>query len=362
MTTTTIDMATIDMAKVGAFAQQVGGMLAGGATAAMMVVGDRTGLYAALAAGAPLTPAQLAAETGTAERYVREWLAQQAAVGFVTYDPADGTFTLPPEHAAVLASDDSPASMIGAAPQISGMHRRTDELVEAFKTGKGVAWDEQDPTTFEGAERFFRVGYRNFLLTQWVPAVDGLHDKLTAGARVIDVGTGHGAPLLLLAEAYPNSRFVGYDPHPPSVQTARQRAIEAGLGDRVRFAQHHAQSYPDRDVDAVFFFDSFHDLGDPVGAAEHARRALSPDGTLVLVEPRAADDLATTLATVPVAALGFAASTFLCTANSLSQPVGRALGALAGEVALREVLTAAGYTTVRRATETDFNMVIEARA
>ena len=184
--------ATLDIEKIGAFAQQVGGMLAGGATTAMMVVGDRTGLYAALAAGGPLTPAQLAAETGTAERYVREWLAQQAAVGFVTYDPTEGTFTLPPEHAAVLASDDSPASMIGAAPQISGMHRRTDELVEAFRTGKGIGWSEQDPTIFEGSERFFRVGYRSFLLSQWVPALDGLHDKLSAGAQVIDVGTGHG--------------------------------------------------------------------------------------------------------------------------------------------------------------------------
>ena len=353
--------ATLDLEKVGAFAQQVGGMLAGGATAAMMVVGDRTGLYAALAASGPLTPAQLAGETGTAERYVREWLAQQAAVGFVTYDPAAGTFTLPPEHAAVLASDDSPASMIGAAPQISGMHRRTDQLIEAFRSGAGIPWGDQDHATFEGTERFFRVGYRNSLVHEWIPALDGVHEKLQAGARVVDVGTGHGAPLLLLAEAYPNSQFVGYDVHPASIETANQRAAEAGVSDRVRFEVSFAQGYPDRDVDVVTFFDAFHDLGDPVGAATHARRSLADDGTLVLVEPRSADDLATTLGTVPMAAIGFAASTFLCTPNSLSQPVGLALGALSGEARLREVLTEAGYAAIRRATENDFNMVIEAR-
>jgi len=353
--------ATLDLEKVGAFAQQVGGMLAGGATAAMMVVGDRTGLYAALAASGPLTPAQLAGETGTAERYVREWLAQQAAVGFVTYDPAAGTFTLPPEHAAVLASDDSPASMIGAAPQISGMHRRTDQLIEAFRSGAGIPWGDQDQSTFEGTERFFRVGYRNSLVREWIPALDGVHEKLRAGARVVDVGTGHGAPLLLLAEAYPNSQFVGYDVHPASIETANQRAVDAGVSDRVRFEVSFAQGYPDRDVDVVTFFDAFHDLGDPVGAATHARRALADGGTLVLVEPRSADDLATTLGTVPMAAIGFAASTFLCTPNSLSQPVGLALGALSGEARLREVLTEAGYSAIRRATENDFNMVIEAR-
>ncbi len=352
---------TLDMDKVAAFAQQVGGILAGGATAAMMVVGDRTGLYAALAARGALTSAQLAAETSTTERYVREWLAQQAAIGFVSYDPTDGTFTLPPEHAAVLAADDSPASLIGAAPQISGLHRRTDELVEAFRTGAGIPWGEQDATTFEGTERFFRVGYRNYLVSQWVPALDGVLEKLQAGARVVDVGTGHGAPVLLLAQAFPRSQFVGYDAHPGSIETARQRAAEVGLGDQVRFQVEHCHGYPDQEVDLITFFDTFHDLGDPVGAASHARQALAKDGTLLLVEPRSADDLATTLATIPAAAVGYANSTFLCTANSLSQPVGRALGALAGEKALREVLAAAGFSTVRRAAETDFNMVIEAR-
>ncbi|MDP5183265.1 class I SAM-dependent methyltransferase [Blastococcus sp. BMG 814] len=350
-----------DMEKVGAFAQQVGAVLAGGATTAMMVVGDRAGLYAAMAAGGPLTPAQLAREAGAAEPYVREWLSQQAAVGFVTFDPIDGTFTLPPEHAAVLASDDSPAAMIGAAPLISGMHRRTDQLVEVFRSGAGIPWADQDPATFESTERFFRVGYRNSLVSEWIPALDGVHEKLEAGATVVDVGCGHGAPLLLMAEAYPNSQFVGYDVHRPSVETATKRAAEAGVSNRVRFEVNSCQGYPDTGVDVVTFFDAFHDLGDPVGAASHARRSLAPDGTLVLVEPLAADDLATTLATAPMAALGFAASTFLCTPNSLSQPVGLALGAQAGEARLRDALTEAGYSSVRRAAENDFNMVVEAK-
>ncbi|MGO1167180.1 MAG: class I SAM-dependent methyltransferase [Janibacter sp.] len=356
MTTT-----TIDMDQVVAFAQQVGAMLAGGATAAMMVIGDRAGLYAALADGGPTTPAQLAGATGMGERYVREWLAQQAAVGFVRYDPATGTFTLPPEHAAVLASDESPASMIGAAPLISGLHRRTDELVEAFRTGEGIPWGAQDPATFESIERFFGVSYRTSLVPEWIPALSGVHEKLTAGARVVDVGCGHGVPVILMAAAYPASRFVGYDVHPASIETARRRAAEAGVSERVRFEIGHCHGYPDQDVDVITFFDAFHDLGDPVGAGAHARHALAEDGTLVLVEPLAGDDLATTLATVPMAAISFAASTFLCTPNSLSQPVGLALGSQAGEARLREVLVEAGYRSIRRAAANDFNMVLEAR-
>lgn len=356
MTTT-----TIDMERVGQFAQGVAGMLVGGATAAMMVVGDRLGLYAALAGAGPVTSDELAGSTGTAERYVREWLAQQAAVGIVRYDPADETFALPAEHAAVLADDDSPAAMIGAAPLISGMHRRTEQLVEAFRTGAGIPWAEQDPATFESAERFFSVGYRNSLVAEWVPALQGVHQKLLAGASVIDVGCGHGAPLILLAQAYPASRFTGYDSHRRSVEVATRRAAEAGVSDRVRFEVGDSHSYPDRQVDLIAFFDAFHDLGDPVGAATHARGALAEDGTLMLVEPRGADDLATTLATIPLAPLSYAASTFFCTTNSLSQPVGLALGSQAGPARLRDVLTEAGFGRVTQATESDFNVVVEAR-
>lgn len=353
---------TIDMTKVGQFAQQVGGMLAGGATTAMMVVGDRVGLYAAMAGSGPVTSAQLAAQTGLAERYVREWLSQQAAVGFVEYAPQEATFTLPPEHAAVLATDDPPASMIGAALTVTGMHRRTDQVAEAFRSGGGIPWGEQDPATFESTERFFGVGYRTNLVTEWIPALTGIEDRLREGARVIDVGCGHGLPLLLLAEAFPGSTYTGYDPHAASIDTARKRASAAGVTDRVRFEVGTGHDYPDEAVDLITFCDAFHDLGDPVGAAAHARRALADDGVLVLIEPRAGDDLATTLAISPLAPISFAASTFMCMPNSLSQPVGLALGAQAGEGKLREVLHQAGFGTVRVAAQNDVNVVIEATA
>lgn len=357
---TPMDPTTLDMDRVGEFAQQVGGMLAGGATAAMMVVGDRVGLYAAMADGRATTSGELAERTGLSERYVREWLAQQAAVGFVVYSAEGETFTLPPEHAAVLATDDSPASMIGAAGLITGMHRRTEQVGDAFRTGRGIPWGEQDPATFESTERFFRVGYRANLVDQWVPALTGVEEKLRAGATLVDVGCGHGAPLLVLAEAFPRSRFIGYDVHAGSVEVARQRAAEAGLADRTRFEVSDCHGYRDEGVDVIAFFDAFHDLGDPVGAAAHARRALAADGTLVLVEPRAGDDLATTLATVPLAPISFAASTFMCTPNSLSQPVGLALGSGAGARRLRDVLEQAGFGSVRVAAESDVNIVMEA--
>lgn len=356
----------INIERVGAFAQQVAGMLAGGATAAMMVTGDRLGLYAALAGSGPVNSSQLASQTGTGERYVREWLAQQAAAGIVVYDPADSTFLLPPEHAAVLATDDSPASLIGAALTVTGMHRGVERLVEAFRTGAGVPWGEQDPAVFESVERFFRVGYRNSLVNEWIPALTGVEARLRTGARVADIGCGHGAALILLAQAFPDSQYVGYDVHEPSIRVATARAREAGVGDRVRFAVADCQGYPDRSdpnggYDLVTFFDAFHDLGDPVGAARHARQALTADGTLMLVEPRAGDDLAATLATVPLAALSYAASTSTCVANSLSQPVGLALGAHAGLPRLQQVLTEGGFGSVRRAAENDFNMVVEAK-
>ena len=350
------------MDRVGDFAEQVAGVITGGATTAMMVLGDRLGLYAALARTGPATSVELARQTATDERYVREWLAQQTAVGFLAHDAENRTFTLPPEHAAVLASDDSPASMIGAAPLATGLHRRLDEVVEVFRTGQGIPWGDQDPTIFETTERFFRVSYRNGLLTEWIPALDGVHDKLTAGGYVADIGCGHGAALILLAEAYPASRFVGFDVHEPSIVTARKRAADAGVSDRVAFEASYCQGYPQDGYDLITFFDAFHDLGDPRAAAAYARAALGDDGTLMLVEPRAGDDLGSTLATVPIAALNYAASTFLCMPNSRSQPGGAALGSQAGERRLRHVLAEAGFTAVRRAAENPFNMVLEARA
>ena len=351
----------LDMDDVGAFAHHVAGQITGAVTTAMVVVGDRLGLYRALAASGPVTPAQLAGDTGTHERYVREWLAQQAASGIVDYEARSGTFTLPPERAAVLADDDSPAAMVGAALMPTGLFRRTDRIADAFRTGEGVAWGEQDEVIFEGTERFFRVSYRNSLVTEWIPALDGVAAKLEAGAHVADVGTGHGAALLILAEAFPRSRFVGYDAHPPSIDAARKRAAQAGATDRVRFEVADAHGYPAEGYDLVCFFDTLHDLGDPVGASAHARHALAEDGTLMLVEPAAFDDLGTNLASNPLAAMQYAASTGLCVANSLTEPVGFGLGAQAGEARLRDVLTEAGFAEVRRAAENAFNMVLEAR-
>jgi SAM-dependent methyltransferase len=350
----------MDMDKVGAFAQQLAGQITGAVTTAMVVVGDQLGLYRALAASGPVTPAQLATDTGTHERYVREWLAQQAAAGIVDYDAYAGRFALPPERAAVLADDDSPAAMVGAALLPTGLFRRTDRIAQAFRTGGGVAWGDQDEAVFEGTERFFRVSYRNSLVSEWLPALDGVVAKLEAGGRVADIGTGHGAALLILAEAFPRSTFVGYDAHPPSVDVARKRATEAGVDDRVRFEVAHCHEYPAEDYDLVCFFDTLHDLGDPVGAAAHARHAMAEGGTLMLVEPLAFDDLGSNLADNPLAAMQYAASTGLCVANSLSQPVGLGLGAQAGEPRLRDVLTAAGYRSIRRAAENPFNMVLEA--
>lgn len=354
-------MTELDMQRVEEFVGHVAGQITGAVTTAMVVVGDRLGLYAAMAGAGPVTPADLAAASGTHERYVREWLAQQAAVGFVVHDAAAGTFTLPAEHAAVLADDDSPAAMVGAALMPAGLFRRTDRLAEAFRTGDGVPWGEQDPAVFAGAERFFRVAYRNGLVDEWIPALDGVADALAAGGRVADVGAGHGAPTILLAQAYPAATFVGFDTHPGSVETARARADAAGVGDRVRFEVADALGYPADGYDLVCFFDALHDLGDPVGAAAHARKALRPQGVLLLVEPLACDDLATNLAENPGAAMMYGASTSLCVANALSQPVGTALGAQAGEQRLREVLTEAGCAAVRRIAQSPFHMVLEAR-
>ena len=351
----------LDRNEVEAFAMQVAGLFTGAVTTAMVVVGDRLGLYRALAGSGPVTPAQLAANTDTHERYVREWLAQQAAAGVVGYESRDDTFTLPPEHAAVLADEDSPAAMAGAALLPTGLFRRTDRIVQAFRTGEGVPWDEQDEAVFEGTERFVRVSYRNSLVEEWIPALEGVAARLEAGARVADVGSGRGAALLILAEAFPRSRFVGYDTHPASVAVARTRAAEAGVADRVRFEVAGCHGFPNEGYDLVCFFDTLHDLGDPVGAAAHARHALAETGTVMLVEPVACDELGANLADNPLAAMQYAASTGLCVANSLSQPVGLALGAQAGEARLRDVLAEAGYRHVRRAAENPFNMVLEAR-
>lgn len=341
------------------FAEKVAQDQAVASGAALSYLGDTLGIWAALAAAGPVTSEELAAHTGLAERYLREWLSAEAAAGYIRYDPDGGRFTLPPEHAAVLADDDSPAALAGGFEFIAALWLRTDRLAEAFWSGGGVAWHEHDAHLFRGVERSFRPLYRAALLQEWLPALDGVVDHLQRGARALDVGCGYGSATIIMAEAYPGSRFVGVDNHPPSITAARHAASVAGVQDRVEFLVADAATYDTGTYDLVCFFDTLHDLGDPVGAAAHARAALGQDGTLLLVEPLAHDRTEDNLN--PVGLTYYTASTFVCVPNSLSQPVGLALGAQAGEHRLREVLTAAGFTRVRRAAATDFNLVLEAK-
>ena len=324
---------------------------------ALVALGDRLGLYVAMRDAGPATAEELARRTDTAERYVREWLAAQAASGFLRY-LGDGRYLLPAEQAVVLTDETSPVCLIGAFQLASATVQSTDRLVEAFRTGQGIGWGEHHHELFPGCERFFAPGYRNHLVTTWIPALDGADAALRAGAAVADVGCGHGVSTLLMAQAYPTATVTGYDPHPDSVVTARKRAAEAGLADRTRFEVAAATDYPGR-YDLITFCDSLHDRGDSAAAARHARAALRPGGRAMVVEPMAGDRVEENLNPVGAAYYGF--STFLCTPNALAQST-TALGAQAGEARLRDVLTDAGFRTVRRVAETPFNMVLEARA
>jgi SAM-dependent methyltransferase len=322
---------------------------------AMVVLGDRLGLYRAMAGAGPLTPAQLAARTGTSERYVREWLSAQAATGYVDYDGGE-RFTLPDEHAVALTDETSPVCVVGAFETALGSVRATDRITEAFRSGDGVGWGEHHHDVHEGCERFFGPSYRNHLVGSWLPALDGVVAKLGSGGRVADVGCGHGASTIAMAQGFPAATFVGFDPHGASVQAARKRAADAGVADRTSFEVGTAQDFGGR-YDLVCFFDCLHDMGDPVGACAHAREALAPGGTLLVVDPMAGDSLADNLNPVGAAYYGF--STLLCTPSSLSQPVGAALGAQAGEARLGAVAKEAGFRSVRRVAETPFNLVLE---
>src|SRR3954469_3862820 len=325
---------------------------------AMVVLGDKLGLYRAMAGAGPLTAGEVAARTGTAERYVREWLSAQAARGYVSYE-GDGRFSLPDEHAVPLTDESSPACVIGAFEIALGSVYATDTIAERFRSGGGFPWGAQDRHVLGGCERFFRPGYLNNLATGWVPALDGVEEKLLAGARVADVGCGHGASTLLLAQAYPASTVIGFDADAGSIEAARKRAAEAGLADRVQFEVASATTFGGV-YDLVCFFDCLHDMGDPLGACTHVRDHLVRGGTLMLIEPFAADDVAGNLTPVGAAYYGF--STLLCTPSSLSQDVGAALGAQAGEARLRDVVTRAGFPDLRRVAETPFNIVLEATA
>jgi SAM-dependent methyltransferase len=357
--TTPIDPTTIDEARLEAFVGLAANECGAALNAALVALGDELGLYRAMADGQPVDAATLARRTGTHERYVREWLNVQAASGFVTYEPATEAYILPPEHALVLADDSTPASLTGAFESVKAAVAAADRLADRFRTGEGLGWHEHHQCLWHGTDRSFAVAYRAFLLTEWLPALDGVVGRLEAGALVADVGCGHGSSTLLMAEAFPASRFVGVDYHEASIATARRRAEEAGLGDRVRFEVAGADGYGGKDYDLIAFFDAFHDLGDPVAAARHAASALAPGGTCLLVEPFAHDRVEDNLN--PIGRMYYGFSTLVCTPGSLSQPGRAGLGTQAGQARLAEALRAGGFTHVRRAAETELNLVLEAR-
>jgi 2-polyprenyl-3-methyl-5-hydroxy-6-metoxy-1,4-benzoquinol methylase len=327
--------------------------------AALVVMGDKLGLYRALADAGPTTPVELARRAGVNERYVREWLNAQAAGGYVEYDPVGGTYTLPPEQTVALTDERSPAFLPGFFQIALGTVIDSPRITEAARSGAGVGWHEHNHDVYDGCERFFRPGYNASLVPSWLPALDGVVEKLQSGAKVADIGCGHGSSTILMAQAFPSSTFVGSDYHEGSIETARNRAKDAGVADRVRFETAAAASDHGDGYDLVTMFDCLHDMGDPVGAARQVHRTLAPDGTWMIVEPMAGDRVEDNLNPVGRAFYGF--STFLCTPASLSQEVGLALGAQAGEARIGDVVSAGGFTRFRRAAETPFNLVFEAR-
>jgi SAM-dependent methyltransferase len=351
----------VDQAKLEAFMGKMIGFMTGSAICSSIWLGDELGLYRELAGSGPRTADSVAAGTGCNARLVREWLDAQAAGGLVAYDPDADTYEVSPEAALVLADDGSPVFVARAMNALGSLFLDTQKVAAAFRGNGALGWGEHHPCLFCGTEWFFRTGYRAYLTTQWIPVLDGVETKLRAGARVADVGCGHGASVVVMAAAYPNSTFCGFDFHAPSVETARKRAAEAGVGGRARFEVATATGYPGR-YDLISFFDCLHDMGDPVGAARHAREHLAPGGTVLLVEPFALDGRRRNIAENPIAALMYAASASICTPNSLSQDVGLGLGAQAGEARLRKVFEDAGFTHFRRAAQTPMNLILEARA
>jgi 2-polyprenyl-3-methyl-5-hydroxy-6-metoxy-1,4-benzoquinol methylase len=356
---TTSKAFAVDDAKLEAFVGQAVTDMGAAISGLLLHIGDRLGLYRAMAGAGPLTSAELAKRTATTERYVREWLGNQTAGGYVVYDPAARTYELPAEQAMVLAHEDSPVFLAGAFETIASCYADHDVFVDAFRTGAGVDWHAHDERLFSGVVRLFRPGYGAYLVDGWLPALDGVADKLRSGANVADVGCGLGASTVIMAQAFEHSTFAGFDIHEPSIEAARTAATKAGVHQRVRFEVVAAKEIPDQGYDLVCLFDALHDMGDPVGAARRIRQTLAPDGTLMLVEPNAGDALEQNLN--PVGRTYYGLSTVICTPGSLAQEVGLGLGAQAGEQQLAAVLHEAGFSHVRRATETPFNIILEAR-
>jgi SAM-dependent methyltransferase len=350
---------TINEDKLNQFIGRFATDFAAALHAATVVVGDKLGLYRALAAVGPATPAELGDRAGVDERYTVEWLNAQFVSGYCEYDPDTGKYHLTEEQAACLADEASPALLVGAMTIAASVFKDEDRIRDAFRTGAGVGWHEHHQDLYEGTERLFKPGYVANLVNQWIPALDGVEAKLQRGAAVADLGCGYGASTILLAQAYPNSLVVGFDYHEASVDVARKRAADAGVADRVRFEVASASDYPGTGYDLVCIFDALHDMGDPVGAARHIRRSLAEDGTLLVVEPMAGERLEDNVS--PVGRIFYSASTFICTPSSKAQEVGLALGAQVPDSRWRELLAEAGLTRFRRAAETPFNRVFEAR-
>jgi SAM-dependent methyltransferase len=349
----------LDMNKLNAFIGHFVTDLGAAVHAGMVVIGEKLGLYKALASQGPMTSAELAAKTQTDERYLREWLASQAAGGYVSYDENTDKFSLNDVQAFTLANEDSPAYLPGAFEIALGSLAAVPRIADSFRTGAGMGWHEHVDGVFHGCEKFFRPGYAANLVSSWIPALTDAKQKLEAGAMVADVGCGKGASTLLMAKAFPKSRFLGFDYHDKSIEGARESAKRHGVADRVTFEVSKAKDFPGEDYDFVAVFDCLHDMGDPVGAASHVRQALAKDGTWMIVEPYANDQLKDNLN--PVGRVFYSFSTLLCTPCSRSQEVGLCLGAQAGESRIRDVVTKAGFTRFRRAAETPFNIVYEAR-
>jgi SAM-dependent methyltransferase len=356
---TTQDAATIDSDKLLSFVFRAVDEVGATLNAALVVMGDKLGYYRDLAANGPTTPAELAERTQTAEPYAREWLNAQAAGEFVTYDPATKRYTLPAEHALAMTDPDSAAFLPGLFQFALGTAHDVQHIVDAARSGAGYGWHQHNAEVFEGCERFFRPSYHTNLINTWIPALDGVQEKLEKGALVADVGCGHGASTILLAQAFPNSTFVGSDYHAESIATARTRAAEAGVADRVHFEVASAQEFSGTGYDLVAMFDALHDMGDPVGAARHVREVIADDGTWMIVEPMSGDHIEDNLN--PIGRVYYAYSTLLCTPASLSQDVGLAIGTQAGPARIRDVTTAGGFTGFRSVAESPFNRVIEAR-
>jgi SAM-dependent methyltransferase len=348
----------MDDAKLHEFLGKMVNDLGAASGAALVLIGDRLGLYKAIASEGPLNSEELAQRTGTTERYVREWLSAQAAAGYVEFDSEQNNFRMTPEQTLVFADDDSPVNMTGGFYSIASVFSDEPKVSEAFQSGDGISWGDHDSCLFCGTEKFFKPSYRANLTSSWIPALDGVQEKLERGASVADIGCGYGASTMLMAEAYPKSQFFGFDFHHPSIIHARALAKESGLSN-THFETVTARKYPNTDYDLVAFFDCLHDMGDPVGALSHVLESLKPDGTCMLIEPFAGDSLAENL--TPLGRVYYSFSTTVCTPSALSQEGGMALGAQAGEKRLREVAMEAGFTRFRRATETPFNLILEAR-